>query len=452
MNRIFIAITITFFTVMLSGASAQDKKTVKGYYEEFGISKFHNSLNEEAAIDSSILKLNDAIIIGLRNNPSLKSRKLEISAFQATALQAGLYPNPVVGIELENFLGSDDVGGFNASENTFSITQDFVLGGRLSKAEKFQLINSNVAKWELEKERVNLISEIRKSFTLISSFQHQNELNKKLLKISKDFLMNIKRRIEAGKVSPAEASRASLVTTALEIQIQNTAMQLASEEARLKSMLGKPTMQFTTVENICNLRFDIPKLDTLRELIFNSPSLAQYKTEMQRVKAAIELEKAKVIPDLSLSLGIRRLNETSDNAFVLGASIPLPLFDDNSGNIQEAMIREEQVKHEFGGAINSAEAKLKLLYNNIKALGMMIERLVKESIPHAKDAFKIINEGNLAGRFTILDVLDVQRSLFELESQYVNTIAEYNRNIIELESMTLTKFDFELKARTEENE
>ncbi|MGK9369594.1 TolC family protein [Melioribacter sp. Ez-97] len=449
MSGIFTLISIF---VPLRTATAQETSSISKFYGEFLGESCIDSLAASEKASNKTLKLQDAIIIGLRNNPSLKSKKLEISAFQAAALQAALYPNPIVEIDFENVLGSGDFGGFNAGENTFFITQDFVLGGRLSKAEKVQLINSNLAKWELEKDRLNLISEIRKSFTQISSLQHQNELNKKLLKISKEFLLNLERRIKAGKISPAEASRASLISTSLEIQIQNTEMQLASEKARLKAMLGKPDLQFTSVENICNLRYDIPNLDSLRELILNSPSLAQFKTKMKRVKAAVELEKAKVIPDLSVSLGIRRLNETSDNVLVLGASIPLPIFDDNKGNIQEAMIRENQVKYEFVGAINSAEAKLKFLYNNIKAFGSMIEKLEQESIPSAKDAFKIINEGSSVGRFTVLDVLDAQRSLFELESQYIKAVAEYNQNIIELEALTLTKLDFEVKARTQENE
>lgn len=442
-------IILSGIIVLLSsiGSFAQDSTAVNKFY-----SNFLDSLNSKKLKTSDYLSLNNAIILGLKNNPGLKSKKLEINAFQALALQAGLYPNPEIGFEAENFLGSGDFNGFNASENTFSITQNFVLGGRLNKAQKLQIINSDIAKWKLEKERLNLISEIRKSFTVISSLQHQNNLNKKLLKISRDFLKNLERRIKAGKVSPAEASRASLISTSLEIQIQNTEMKLASERARLKMLLGKPELDFSTVENICNLKYDIPELDILGKLILESPTLVQYKTEMKRVKASIEFEKAKVIPDLSISFGFRRINETKDNVFVVGASIPIPLFDDNRGNIQKAMIREDQTSFEYSGVINQAEAKLKLLYNNIKAFSVMIEKLEKESIPKAKNAFEIITKGNLVGRFTVLDVLDAQRSLFELESQYVSAVAEYNRNIIELEKLTLTKFNFEYKARILENE
>jgi len=448
-------------TIILSGIialtssvyiSAQDSTAVNKFYNNFLRSNNYDSLNSGKLKTTEYLGLNKAIILGLKNNPRLKSKKLEINAFQAAALQAGLYPNPEVGVELENFLGSGEFNSFNASENTFSITQDFVLGGRLNKAEKIQLINSNIAEWELEKERLNLISEIRKSFTIISSLQHQNDLNKKLLQISRDFLINLERRIKAGKVSPAESSRASLITTSLEIQIQNTEMQFASETTRLKALLGKPNLEFTSVENICNLQYNIPQLDELSNLIIQSPTLAQFKTEMKRVKAAVGLEKSKVIPDLSVSLGLRRINETSDNVFVLGLSLPIPLFDNNKGNIQEALIREDQTKYNFSSTLNQARARLNFLYNNIKAYGTMLQKLEKESIPKAKNAFKIINKGNLLGRFTVLDVLDSQRSLFELESQYVSAVAEYNRNIIELEELTLTKFKFEYKARIPNNE
>ena len=429
---------------------AQDTSSISKFYKEFtGVSRI-DSLQVSVNSTDKILELQDAIIIGLRNNPRLKSKKLEINAFQAAALQAGLYPNPNVGVELENLLGSGNYGSFDASENTFSITQDFVLGGRLSKGQKVQLLSSNLAAWELEKERLNLISEIRKSFTFVSSLQQQNNLNKKLLKISKDFLTNLERRIKAGKVSPAEASRASLISTSLEIQIQNTEMRFASEKSQLSALLGRPEIIFSAVENISNVRYDIPQLDELRKLILESPTLAQYKTQMDRVKAAVELEKAKVIPDLSVSLGIRRLSETSDNVFVIAASLPLPFFNNNRGNIQEAMIRADQTKYQYRGTLNQTEAKLKLLYNNIKAFSNMINKLENESIPRAEDAFKIINKGSLLGRFTVLDVLDAQRSLFELESQYVSTVEEYNRNVIELEELTVTKFNFEYKARIPE--
>ncbi len=452
MNKIVIAIALFFCVIEPLEINAQDSTAIKKYYNEFGVSEIPDSLANGISKDSSVLKLNDAILIGLVNSPKLKSMKMEITAFQASALQAELYPNPVIGIDLENILGSGNYGGLGGSENTFYITQDFILGGRLSVGKDVELLKSDIAAWELEKERLSLITEIRKSFTLISSLEYQNKLNKQLLEVSLDFQKNLERRIEAGKVSPAEASRASLISTSLEIQIQNTEMKYLSEIQNLKALMGNSGVQFSSVELIYNLEYNIPDEVELQKSIFNSPDLAQFKTNLKKAETEINLQKSLAMPDLSLSLGYRRINETSDNVMVMGASIPINIFDNNRGNIQEAKIRADQTKYKYRGFRISYETKLSILLNNIKGLSIMIEKMNSESLPKARSVFEIINKGNLVGRFTVLDVLDSQRSLYELESQFVNAVAMYNRNVIELEALTLTKFNYNKKARIFENE
>ena len=64
-----------------------------------------------------------------------------------------------------------------------------------------------------------------------------------------------------------------------------------------------------------------------------------------------------------------------------------------------------------------------------------LKKLNTESIPEAQNAFEIIRDGNLVGRFTILDVLDTQRTLFELQSEYLRTLGNYNIQLVQLERL-----------------
>ncbi len=452
MNRLINTIAVLLFVNIVATIFAQDTTAIKKYYKQFGVEEIPDKQTEKRVFNSKVLKLNEAILIGLANSPQLKAKGMEISAFQASALQAELYPNPEVGLDLENLFGSGNYSGLSASENTFYITQDFVLGGRLSAGRNVELLKSDLAAWDLERERINIITEIRKSFTVILSLNHLNRLNNRLLEISLDFQRNLERRTKAGKVSPAEAVRASLISTSLEIVIRNKEMELATEIQKLKTLLGKPELQFSSVENICNLEFVIPEIIELKKSLLSSPSLAQFKTELDRAKAEIELQESISMPDLSVSLGYRRINETSDNVLIMGASIPINIFNNNRGNIEVAKIRADQTEYRYSGLLFNSEAKITLLANNINALSDMIDKLETESLPKAREAFEIINKGNLVGRFTVLDVLDSQRSLYEVESQFVNAVAEYNRNVIELEALTLTKFNFNKNARILENE
>jgi len=51
---------------------------------------------------------NDVLVLGqtLMHNPELKVFSLEIRAAQARRLQAGLWPNPEIDIEMENIGGT----------------------------------------------------------------------------------------------------------------------------------------------------------------------------------------------------------------------------------------------------------------------------------------------------------------------------------------------------------
>jgi cobalt-zinc-cadmium efflux system outer membrane protein len=376
----------------------------------------------------------------------LKTKRMDISIYQAKALQAAFYPNPEIGLDLENIFGSESYRGFSGSENTIYLVQDFVLSDRLTARRDVELLNSALATSELQQEQILVITEIRRIFVQINLLQHKNKLNKKLLKVSRDFQENLNRRIEAGKVSPAEASRASLISTALEIKIESTEMKLQSEIQKLKSVMGNPNISFSNVEKSCRLEFLIPELHELKKMISNSPTLAQFEIDLKRAENEIKVEEAKSLPDLSISLGYRRIAETNNSVFLMGASIPINIFNNNSGNIQRRKIQAEQTKFRYQGLRNNHETELIMLFNNIKNLKNMISKLNDESLPEARKAFEIINKGNLLGRFTVLDVLDSQRSLYELESQFVNAVAEYNMNIIDLEALTLSKFNFKIKG------
>ncbi len=443
----YILSVLGFLVIIINNLTiAQDTLLVQKYIDVLTITEDTLNNNNEK------LNLNRAIILGLKNNPELKALNLEISAFQAKGMQAGLYPNPEIGVDLENIFGTNDYTAFNGSENTIYLSQNVILGGKLSKAKKVQLLNSNLAKWDVEINRLKLIKEIRKTFVEISSLQLQNQLNHKLLAISREFIENLQKRIHAGKASQAEEARASLISTALEIKIQETEMKLASEVAKLNTLLGIPSIEYSSIENNCYLNYDIPAYDSLKKLIIRSPHLAKYNSAINKLKAQEELEKSKVIPDLSLTFGFRKLNETSSSAFVLGASVPIPIFNNNKGNIQYTQIKQQQTAFSYRKELLRLEAKLQFLLNNIEAFQQSINKLLNASIPQAKEALKIISEGNMVGRFNVLDVLDAQKNLFYLESQFVDVVKQYNKNVIELENLTLTKFNYENKIRIEDNE
>jgi Outer membrane protein len=57
-------------------------------------------------------------------------------------------------------------------------------------------------------------------------------------------------------------------------------------------------------------------------------------------------------------------------------------------------------------------------------------------IPAAQKTFDAINEGYRFGKFGFLDVLDSQKTLFQIREQYLDALADYHIALTEVNRMT----------------
>jgi outer membrane protein, heavy metal efflux system len=152
-------------------------------------------------------------------------------------------------------------------------------------------------------------------------------------------------------------------------------------------------------------------------------------------QAALRVEESKRIPDVTVSGGVRNVNETDDTGFVVRLSLPLVLFDRNQGGVLEARHRvagaeAERRATEMRLAVALAEAYQALLtaYRNVTVIR-------QEVLPAAQEAFEVATEGYRQGKFGFLDVLDAQRTLFETRGQYLEALSAHHKAVADAERL-----------------
>ncbi len=381
------------------------------------------------------LTIEKAVSLAVKNNPELQTLRYEMDALEAAKLQSGLMPNPEFEVEAENILGSKDFNGFDNSEITAVLSQDILLAGKIGKRVKVVESNISLAEWDYETKRIEIITDIRKAFQQALAVQLLIEKNEELIEISKEFIVNLQKRVDAGKISPAEVSRAKIILNSLRIDLNRLKSEYETYKSELLSLIYQPDLTIDELKGELEYPVDVPSYDSLLNQLTNNPKLKRYENEYDKQTAIVNLEESKAVPDLTISAGFKRLNDAKANTFLVGASIPLPIFDRNQGAIQEAKIRVDQKKREYFSVKNRLTLQLNVLYKRLNTLIETADQLSSESIPEAEDAFQIIKEGNLVGRFAIIDVLDAERTLFELQNQYLNIIGQIHSTQIEIEGL-----------------
>ncbi|MFX9131451.1 TolC family protein, partial [Acinetobacter baumannii] len=91
-------------------------------------------------------------------------------------------------------------------------------------------------------------------------------------------------------------------------------------------------------------------------------------------------------------------------------------FDRNQGNLQEALSRTEKARDEYTATEIRLGNELAQAHERVLAARQEAELLRQDILPGAQSAYDAATTGFELGKFSFLDVLDAQRTLFQAKS------------------------------------
>jgi outer membrane protein, heavy metal efflux system len=319
---------------------------------------------------------------------------------------------------------------------TIQLSQVIELGGKRAARQHLATLNRDLAAWDYETARIDVLTEVTRAFTDVLAAQETVALTEQTTRLVEQVQQSVGARVVAGVVSPIEETRATVALAGVRVESARARRTLEASRTRLALLWGSPAPAFKAV--VGNLRAEpaaLPAMSDLTARIEQSPELARWAAEMSQREAAFAVERSKGVPDVSVVAGYRRFTDIDSNALLVGASIPLPFFDRNRGAIEEARSRlakahEERraVQARVAAALAEAYAALASAHDEVTALRSAV-------LPGSQQTFAAVSEGYRLGKFGYLDVLDAQRTLIGAGSQYLRALSDYHKAIANVERL-----------------
>lgn len=384
---------------------------------------------------SDTLTFSDALSKALLENPRLQSYGWQVRAGEAERLQASLLPNPRLEAEMENVGGTGPFEGFDNREITIRLGQTILLGADRLKAKRLAGYNQKLAGWDYETQRLNVLTGVTQAYISALEAQQQWRQQQELVDVAQKLFDSISAQAEAGKASPIAETRANVELSRVRIDLKNARNTFETARSNLASFWGSKQPVFKGLAGTLAQTDSLPAYPSLAQYISRNPDVARWVTEMQQRKSKLALERAKAIPNPTISGGYKRFEDVGAEAAVVGISIPLPFFDRNQGNIQAAKYQTNRGKSQRKAAVTEVNRALQEAYSTLQASYHEVQQLQKEILPGAESAFKGIQSGYRQGKFDYLEVLDAQRTLFTSRTRYIQALAEYNRAVAEVERL-----------------
>jgi cobalt-zinc-cadmium efflux system outer membrane protein len=366
-----------------------------------------------AVSHSQTVTLGAALQRALAASPRLTAAERDIGIARGQRIQAGALLNPELSYEQDNSFGSGIYRGTKSAETTLQISQLFELFGKRDARIAVGQAGLSAAAIERKAVRLQILSETAIAFLSVLGLQRRIQILDDQVAAIDRLSPLLQRRVDAGASSPAETGRAEVAAALVKADRERTKSVLSSARRELAILMGETSPKFVSVSGRLDATGRPPSFQAVIAAIDANPQLVRWNAVYAQRNAELLLARLKPYPDVRLAAGWRHFNETNDDAVRLSVTVPIPVFDQNQGNILSAQESLAKTRAEREANRNTLLVVAGRAYDAVQGALRELSILRDTAIPNARRASEAISEGYGQGRFTLLEVLDAQASVVQ---------------------------------------
>ena len=389
------------------------------------------------------LSLNEAIEIGLKNNPEVKSAIENISASKGRFWSGISLPQPEISARYEWTPKDKSLRSF--SERTQEVSQSFEFPSNyFLKGSKFNK-EEEIAVYKLNMTERSVINQVKTSYYKVLAKQYQVKSAEENLLISEDFFKKAEIRQNVGEGTNLERLTAKVQYTEARNNLEVAKNELTTAFAELNYSLGYGKQGYNSNYHLTDsLEFVDHKISI--EQIYKSLEETNPQIRIAELKYGIaSVEKSlawsSILPNINLAYF--KQTRDGDNGFYgasFGISVPFWFMFDQRGKIQEAVANQSISESELQLTKNEIALRIKSAFtdheNNLKQVNLYVD----EILPQAEEIYRTAIKSYDAGELTYLEYLQAKQTLINAKNNYINVLYNYNRSIFTLEEIVGKSF------------
>ena len=353
--------------------------------------------------------------------PRLAQARAEIARAQGLARQAGARPNPVVGVEVENFSGSGPFKGSTLAETTASIDQTLELGGKRGARVAAGRAEVEAARRQAGEAELQFAADLAAAYAQAEAADRRLTLATESLGLAEDDARVARALVEAGREADLRHVQASAAVQAARAGVEEARAQRATAFGNLTALTGAPA-PITSIPSSLLAQTERPAVVTAPDPL-TSPGYLAAQAAREAAARRVRVERTRAVPDLSVSVGVRRFQEDDSTALVAGISAPFPLFDTNRGNINAAQAELLSAEARLDAARLDAQAEAGAALARISATDARLSA-AREGERTAAEAYRLTRLGYEGGKLGLAELLVARRSLAEAQTQTLDAALE----------------------------
>lgn len=398
------------------------------------------------------------------HNLQLKTLQLEVDAAEGQLAQARKYENPEVQLmhNIQNPLNRRwfDVG--YDGQTDVQISQPIAIGGQYKNKVKQARASLNATQAGYQAEKMNVRWEARTAFIDLYNAQQKLKVYDKEIASVEKIRKAFDEQAAKGNVSKMETFRIAAMLNQLRGEKMELMMRENNIQKDLRLLLNlkdetgmkagmkagieegmKAEMEAEMDENaaICGVAELLAKMQAemlpvqsseLSSFLQNHPEMIQAKYQEESAQHAIRVEKSEALPRISLNGEWDKNGSIGHNFFAVGATVSLPLWNRNQGNIRSAKAQYAQAAIERQQRENELQSSFRLHYQTTLQNLNLVEKQKKQFSADIEQLLSAAEEQFLKRNISVIEFVDLYSSYRDAQFMLQDAKAQLLKSCEEL--------------------
>ena len=364
-------------------------------------------------------------------SPVLRQALAEAEAAFGQVIQAGLYPNPTVGYQVDQWqpglrIPPGETGSGNGQHGAF-VNQLIITAGKLTLAQQvagYDYVNALVA---VRKAHVEVTAAVRSQFFAVLVSQRGAEINRGLAELADEVYRLQLKQVAAGEAAGYEP----LPLYAQAIQARNALIQSEAAAraawARLAAAVGQPDLPFAPVAGGAGAVAPVWDLEELQRRVSDQHTdLLTKRNAVAKAQTNLALQRRLPVPDIQTNTYHQYDNLAQAYQFGVQVGVQLPLSDRNQGNVRSAVASIAAAQHGLSTDEQSLKGRLTEAFERYVANAKVAAEIRDKVLPSLQASYRsMVRRWNVdePGKVTFNDLVVAQQNVAQALQGYLAALS-----------------------------
>ncbi|QDT07579.1 Cobalt-zinc-cadmium resistance protein CzcC precursor [Rubripirellula lacrimiformis] len=377
--------------------------------------------------------LADIESIALQNNPTIRAANAIAAKSEALRYQVGIRPNPILG-----YFGQQ-LGDESTDQHGLFIEQEFVRGDKL--AINRQVLGHTAAAQHSETmtQKQRVLTDIRIRFYEAMAAQQQRDATLDFAKVANRGVEVAVDRRGAQEGTLIEVLQAKTLLSEVKLAAQQADAVHRGAWRDLASIAGLPEQTPMHLNDTLAKPDGVPDWELVyQEIVASSPEIAVANSIVCEKQSLLKRQKVQMKPNVTAQLGAGYDNGTNSGMINLQLSAPIPVWNQNSGNISAAYADYSRASENVKRIEQQIRSRLARTSQDFDSAWAAVNQYETEIIPQARESLELSEEAYEAGELEFLQVLIVRRSFYESTIRMIQARGNLAQASAKIDGLLLT--------------